>query len=178
MASGATLGKGSGMELLDLWESALGVGLEAKDLSASQMALRAVAIYVAVLAILRLAKKRFLGRASAFDVVVGIIVGSIASRAITGNAPLLPSLAATAAIIAMHWLFSALAVRSHGFGKLIKGDSQVLVRDGQLDEEVLRATHMTERDLEEALRQQGVKDLGEVAEARLERDGSVSVIEK
>ena len=172
------LRKGSGMELYDLWESALGVGLEAKDLSASQMALRAVAIYVAILTIIRLAKKRFLGRASALDVVVGIIIGSIASRTITGNAPLLPSLAATAAIVAMHWLFSALAVRSHGFGTLIKGNSQVLVRDGRLDDEVLRAAHMTERDLEEALRQQGVKNLEQVGEARLERDGSVSVIEK
>jgi uncharacterized membrane protein YcaP (DUF421 family) len=37
---------------------------------------------------------------------------------------------------------------------------------------------MTERDLEEALRQQGVKNLEQVAEARLERDGSVSVVEK
>lgn len=166
------------MDLLDLWESALGLGAEAKDLEPGQMALRAVAMYIVVLAIVRLAKKRFLGSASAFDVVVGIIVGSIASRAITGNAPLLPSLAATAAIIVMHWLFSAFALRSHGFGKLIKGSSRVLVRNGEVDDAGLRAVHMTQRDLEEALRQQGVDNLQKVSEARLERNGSVSVIER
>lgn len=166
------------MELYDHWERAFGVGLEAKDLSAAQMAARAALIYLMTLAFIRLAKKRFLAGASAFDVVVGIIVGSIASRTITGNAPLLPSTAAVAAIVAMHWLFSALAVRSHAFGKLIKGSSSVLVQDGQVDEETLRRDHMTHRDLEEALRQQGVKDLQQVEEAHLERDGSISVIER
>ncbi|MDP8912519.1 MAG: DUF421 domain-containing protein [Pseudomonadota bacterium] len=166
------------MELYDLWERALGVGLEAKDLSAAQMAARAALIYVVTLAFIRLAKKRFLAGASAFDVVVGIIIGSIASRTITGNAPLFPSMAAVAAIVAMHWLFSALAVRSHGFGKLIKGSSSLLVQAGQADEENLRRAHMSQRDLEEALRQQGVKDVQQVEEARLERDGSISVIER
>ncbi len=166
------------MSLDELWNVALGVGLEAKDLTAGQMAMRAVLIYVLTLAFVRLAKKRFLGGASPFDVVVGIIVGSIASRTITGNAPLLPSLAAIAAIIAMHWLFSALAVRSHGFGKMIKGTSRLLVENGQVDRQTLRAVHMSERDLEEALREKGIRDIGQVAEARLERDGSVSIIEK
>jgi uncharacterized membrane protein YcaP (DUF421 family) len=166
------------MELYDLWESGLGVGLEAKDLNVTQMALRAVAIYVAILAIVRLAKKRFLGSATPFDVVVGIIIGSIASRTITGNAPMLPSMAAAAAIVAMHWLFSAAAVRSHGFGSLIKGKSRLLIKDGAADESMLRAVHMTEDDLKEALRQQGVTEVGQVAEARLERDGSVSVVER
>lgn len=166
------------MAFYELWEGALGVGLEAKDLSAAQMALRAVLIYAVTLAFVRLAKKRFLAGANAFDVVVGIIIGSIASRAITGNAPMFPSMAACAAIMAMHWLFSALAVRSHGLGKLIKGSSSVLVENGKTDNEALRTAHMTERDLEEALRQQGIKDVGRVEEARLERDGSVSVIER
>ncbi len=166
------------MELDDIWALALGIGLEAKDLTAGQAAMRALVIYVVTLAFVRLAKKRFLGSASAFDVVVGIIVGSIASRTITGNAPLLPACAAIAAIVALHWLFSALALRSHGFGKLIKGGSRRLIENGQVDGDALRVSHMSERDLEEALRQQGVKDFAAVAEARLERDGSISVIER
>lgn len=166
------------MDLVDLWERALAVGSESTQISAPQMAMRAVLIYVTVLAFIRVAKKRFLGRASAFDVVVGIMIGSIASRAITGNAPMLPSMAACAAIIAVHWLFSAVAVRSHGFGALIKGSSSVMVEDGAPDSKAMRSAHMTDRDLGEALRQQGVEDLDQVKEARLERDGSVSVIKK
>ena len=166
------------MELQDLWTMALGVGEEAKDLSAGQAAARALVIYVVTLAFIRLAKKRFLGSASAFDVVVGIIVGSIASRAITGNAPLLPASAAIGAIVALHWLFSGIAMRWHGFGRMIKGDSSILIRSGQVDESALRSAHMTPRDVDEALREKGITDAAKVEEAHLERDGSVSIISR
>jgi uncharacterized membrane protein YcaP (DUF421 family) len=148
------------MELHDLWTMALGIGEEAKDINAGQAAMRALVIYVVTLAFIRIAKKRFLGSASAFDVVVGIIVGSIASRAITGNAPLLPASAAIGAIVVLHWIFSGIAVRWHGFGQAIKGGNSLLVRDG------------------EALRENGISDIAEVREAHLERDGSVSIIQK
>ena len=166
------------MDLQDLWTLALGIGVEAKDIGAGQAAMRAVIIYVITLAFIRIAKKRFLGSASAFDVVVGIIIGSVASRAITGNAPLLPATAAIAAIVALHWLFSAIAMRWHGFGKAIKGSSRLLVKDGEVDEAELKASHMSRRDLDEALREKGLTGLAKVAEARLERDGSVSIIQK
>lgn len=156
-------------------ELLLGIGREAQALSAGQMAGRAVVLYVATLAIVRLGKKRFLSRASAFDVIVGIVIGSIASRAITGNAPILPSLAATAAVVGLHWLVSAVAVRWYGFGRLIKGRDEVLIRQGVVDERALRAAHMTRRDLGEALREQGVTDATGVQQANLERDGKVSV---
>jgi uncharacterized membrane protein YcaP (DUF421 family) len=162
------------MDFLDL---IFGSG-EAADLSALQMAARALIIYLVTLAIVRLGKKRFMGRATAFDVIVGIMLGSIVSRAITGNAPMIPAMSAAAMVMALHWTFSALAVHWGGFGRLIKGRSRRLVQDGRPDEEALRAVHMTRHDLVESLRERGVGDLGQVAEARLERDGSVSVIRK
>ncbi|MBM7405985.1 MULTISPECIES: YetF domain-containing protein [Sphingomonas] len=161
---------------MDLAELLLGIGRETQALSAGQMACRAVVLYVATLAIVRIGKKRFLSRASAFDVIVGIVIGSIASRAITGNAPILPSLAAIAAVVALHWLVSAVAVRWHGFGHLIKGRDEILIREGIVDEHMLRAAHMTDRDLSEALREEGVADSASVKQAHLERNGKVSVI--
>ena len=82
----------NGMEWIDL---VFGAGKEAWDLTAPQMAARAALIYAVALAIVRIGKKRFMGRATAFDVIVGIILGSIASRAVTGNAPMIPTMTAT-----------------------------------------------------------------------------------
>jgi uncharacterized membrane protein YcaP (DUF421 family) len=155
----------------------LGLGVEGKELGASQMALRAVVVYVATVLMVRLGKKRFMGQSSAFDVILGIMLGSIVSRAITGNAPFVPALAAAGVLLAMHWLFSALAFRSHSFGKAIKGEARVLVRDGALDREAMRRAHISEHDLREDLRGEGVSRLERVAEARLERSGKLSVIE-
>lgn len=162
---------------MEALERIIGLGKEAMDLEIGEMALRAAIIYVVTLAIVRLGKKRFMGSGTAFDMIIGIMLGSMASRAVTGNAPMAPTMAACAVLVAMHWLFSAIAVRSHGFGVLIKGRDRLLVRNGKIEAPMMRKTHMTERDLEEDLRGEGVDDIGKVAEARLERNGRVSVVE-
>lgn len=154
----------------------LGLGAEAEELNAAQMALRAVVVFVVTVVMVRLGKKRFMGRGTAFDVILGIMLGSTMSRAITGNAPLFPVLAAGGVLIALHWLFSAIAVRWHGFGPLVKGHPQVLIRDGAIDRRAMRQAHVGERDLWEDLRAKGVSRLEQVAEARLERSGELSVI--
>src|SRR4051812_11208912 len=155
---------------------ALGLGLEGKELGIGQMTLRAVVVYVATVLIVRLGKKRFMGQSTAFDVILGIMLGSIVSRAVTGNAPFFPALAAATVLLGMHWLFSALAFRSHLFGKAIKGEPRTLVRDGTIDREAMRQAHMSEGDLWEDLRGESASRLGQVAEARLERSGRLSVI--
>ena len=163
-------------EIADWLDRALGLGLESQEISALQMCLRAIVVYIVTVLIVRLGKKRFMGRATAFDVILGIMLGSIVSRAVTGNAPLLPALVAAAILVAMHWVFSAIALQWHAFGRAIKGQPVLMVRHGKVDEKVMRKTHMTEHDLWEDLRGKSVSDLAQVAEARLERSGQLSVI--
>jgi len=162
-------------EIEGLLRFVLGIGLDNKEINALQMGLRAIIVYIVTVLMVRLAKKRFMGQATAFDVILGIMLGSIVSRAVTGNAPFLPALVAAAALLLMHWLFSGIAMRWHGFGGLIKGHSLPLVRNGQIDWEVMRTAHTTEHDLWEDLRGKGITDLKQVAEARLERSGQLSV---
>jgi uncharacterized membrane protein YcaP (DUF421 family) len=163
---------------MDALEQIIGIGKEASELDIGQMALRAAIIYTVTLAIVRLGKKRFMGSGTAFDMIVGIMLGSMASRALTGNAPMVPTMTGAAVLVFMHWLFSAIALRSHAFGTLIKGHAEILVQDGQLDPRMMRKTHMTEKDLDEDLRGGGVDDRSRVKQARLERNGSVSVVKQ
>jgi uncharacterized membrane protein YcaP (DUF421 family) len=90
-------------------EAVLGLGRESKDITVLQMAFRAAVTYAVTLAIVRLGKKRLMGGNTAFDVIVGVIIGSTVSRGLTGNAPLASTLAAAAAIVAMHWAVSAVS---------------------------------------------------------------------
>jgi uncharacterized membrane protein YcaP (DUF421 family) len=163
-------------EIEGLLRVLLGLGAEERQITVAQMALRAVVVYVVTVMVVRLGKKRFMGQGTAFDVILGIMLGSIVSRAITGNAPFFPALASAAVLVAMHWLLSAVALRWHGFGVMFKGHERLLVRDGRVDRETMRKVHMSERDLWEDLRSNGVSSLEEVAEARLERSGRPSVL--
>jgi uncharacterized membrane protein YcaP (DUF421 family) len=165
-------------ELFQMVRLFLGEGLESKEINAAQMVARALIIYVVTVFIVRLGKKRFMGRATAFDVILGIIIGSIASRAVTGNAPLVPAVAATAALVFTHWVFSAIAFRSESFGFFVKGKDDVIIREGKINPVAMRKTHMSDDDLQEDLRGEGVAEVREVKEARLERSGGLSVIKK
>ena len=77
----------------------------------------------------------------------------------------------------LHHLVASLALRSHWFSNFVKGCPRELVRDGKVDREALRKSKFTDHDLEENLRLNGgVTHASAVAEARLERNGSVSVV--
>ena len=74
-------------EISDALRVALGLGLESRDINSHQMGLRAAVVFIVTILMVRLAKKRFMGRATAFDVILGIMIGSIVSRAINGQQP-------------------------------------------------------------------------------------------
>jgi uncharacterized membrane protein YcaP (DUF421 family) len=157
-------------------DTVLGLSLKSEQLGFGHMAARAVLMYVILIWLVRSAKKRFLSRATAFDTILVIVIGSIAARALTGGTPYFPCVLALIVLVAMHWVFSYLGRESAWFSGLIKGHSTRLVRDGKIDHDALRRAHMSRDDLDEDLRQQGVRDPGTVAEARLERSGHLSVI--
>jgi len=164
-------------ELWAAFSRALGLEVEGKDLTTMNMVLRAVVVFVASIVMLKIGDKRFMGKSTAFDVFLGIVFGSTVSRAITGNAPFFPALAGGLTLVLLHWVFAAIAFRSHGFGKLVKGDSRLLVKDGEIRWDEMRKAHITEHDLNEALRSAGLEpDVSRVKAAHLERNGDVSVI--
>ncbi len=148
----------------------------AEELTLAQMCLRAVAVYLVLIVYLRFGKKRFLGEATALDAILVIVIGSTASRAITGNAPFGPTLAAAFVLILVHWAVSYLTERSRALSWMAKGTDTLLVRNGKVDRKALRAEHMSDEDLDEELRQEGIDDVRKVKEARLERSGRLSVI--
>ncbi len=162
----------------DAWAALLGLSSGTAHIDMGQAAARAALLYVATLALIRLGKKRFLGRGTPFDVVIAIVIGSIAARAIVGGSPILPSLAAMATLIALHWLFSLGAMHSRAIGALVKGRNRVLVCDGVIDHAAMRDEHLTMHDLEEDLRERGYDSLDRIAMVRIERNGRLSFVEK
>jgi uncharacterized membrane protein YcaP (DUF421 family) len=165
----------------NLWEVlrwALGIGIAPLDLSILQVCLRAVTIYLGGLLILRIGENRFLGKFTAFDIILGFILGGILSRAINGSGPLAPTLAATTLLVVLHFLLARTAFHSRRFGALVKGDAVLLVRDGEILWDGMHRMSLSERDLRQALRLKAhLVDLSHVQEARFERNGDISVIQ-
>jgi uncharacterized membrane protein YcaP (DUF421 family) len=166
------------MDIAHMLGGVFGISLKAEDIGFWQVAARAVLVYAALIIVLRVAKKRSLGRATPIDVVIVITIGSLASRGITGNAPVGNCLAAVLALVAMHWIIS-LITRDHAMiSDWIKGKPTRIIVDGKVDQSALLDAHMSDDDLLEDLRQKGVVSPTQAKQAVLERSGALSVIKR
>lgn len=153
------------------------LGLGAEDLTIWQMGLRTFIIYISAILLVKLGEKRFMGKNTAFDVIVGIMLGSILSRAITGTVSFFATIGAGAMLVGLHWLFAVASFHSDRFGNIVKGSDRVLVRDGEIQWDNMRKSHISRKDLELALRSNGkITDPDDVKVARFERSGDISVI--
>jgi uncharacterized membrane protein YcaP (DUF421 family) len=141
------------------------------------MMLRTVIVFFAALLIVRIGHKRFLGRYTPFDIVLGFIIGSTFSRAINGKAPLFESIAASFVLVGLHWILASITYRYKILDVVVKGKVRKLVENGEVLQDAMAESHITEGDLHEALRIQGkVTDVTEAGLAILERNGEISVI--
>ena len=148
-------------------------------LPAWQMALRATIVYSLAVTLVRLSRKRFLAKPSSFDLVLLLMLGSVLSRAITGNAPFFPTLAAGTVLILIHTFISAITFYSTRWGALIKGRAMILIKDGNVNWDNMRRAQLTERDLLSSLRRNAqLLDYSGVKLAILERNGEISIIKK
>lgn len=155
------------------------LGLDAETLTIWQMGLRTFIVYIAGLTMVRVGEKRFLGKSSAFDVIMGFTLGSLLSSAITRSSIFFATLVSSVLVVGMHWLFAIIAFRNDNFATLIKGKNRVLIRDGEIRWKGMRESNIGEQDLLGALRSEAkISDPSEVKEARLERDGGISVIKR
>ncbi|GGK89196.1 DUF421 domain-containing protein [Rufibacter glacialis] len=163
--------------LQELLESAVGIG--ADKLSVLHILVRSLLIYIIGIALVRLGKKRFLGKISAFDTVLAIIIGSLLSRAITDSDYFLHILAACLLLILLHRVFSLVAAYSDDFGALIKGNDRVILRNGELLHDAMKKSNLSEQDVIQSLRLNGnTDDVSKIRIARIERNGDISVIMK
>lgn len=157
----------------------LGPDGKATELTLLHITLRGFIIFVLGLAIVRIGDRRSLAEKTAFDAIFIVLVGSMLSRAINGTAPFFTTIGAGIALMIIHRAFAFGAFKSHWFGRLIKGDSLTLVRNGEIDWKEMKRSLVSEHDLEEDLRLDAkTEDISQIRTARLERSGDISFIKK
>lgn len=154
----------------------IAIGEAGGDIGWAEMSARAIVIFLYGLIVTRLGVWRAFGRWSTPDILVTIIVGSNLSRALTGPAPLLPTIAATTAFLLAWGLVSFAASRSDKLDWLFKGEAIQLIAGGSVDEDSMKKAVVSKRDLLEGLREKGVTQPLRVVTAFLERNGSITVI--
>jgi uncharacterized membrane protein YcaP (DUF421 family) len=167
------------MEIHKAISDVFGLSIEPRNLTMLHVSLRAFVVLIVTLLMTRMAEKRFLARINALDAILAFILGSMLSRAINGSAPFFPTLAGGFVLVLVHRAIATLAYRSERLGNLVKGQEEVVINEGKLQEKALRRNHVTRKDLFEELRLNGnLETPAKVKKAVIERSGEISVIKE
>ena len=149
-----------------------------EHLTLAQECARAVLIFFYGLLMLRLSGRRTFGDWSAVDIILSIIIGSALARALTGNAPLPGTLAAAAVLTALHVAVGYLVASSKTLSRIVEGAPAELGADGTIDHRTRRRCMISECDIHEALRGEGLEDAQGTKRIVLEASGAISIIKK
>jgi uncharacterized membrane protein YcaP (DUF421 family) len=144
-----------------------------------EFVLRAVIVYVVVLALMRLTGKRTVGQLTPFDLLVVVLLGNAVQNSLIGeDSSLLGGLILAATLLGLNSLVGLLSARSRRFDRFIEGSPVILARHGKVFREQLTHQAISERDFAIARRAAGYATLGEIELAVLETSGEITFIRR
>lgn len=141
--------------------------------------IRGSLIYLGIFVLLRVVLKREAGTLGMTDLLVVVLIADAAQNGMAADyKSVTDGLLLVATILFWSWLLNLLAYRSKWFGRITHPRALPLIRDGELNKRNLRQELITHEELMSILREHGVESVEEVADARMEGDGQISVIPK
>lgn len=141
-----------------------------------EVALRTTVLFVYTLLLLRLLGKRGVAQLSLFEVTIIIGLGSaVGDPMFHPDVPLLHGIVVISIIVLLYRVFMSLMRTNERFERFVEGEPICVVSEGRLVLDALEKERLSQQELFEILRANGVTQLGEVKCAYLEHSGRLSV---
>ena len=138
--------------------------------------LRTLVLYLVLILSIRLMGKRQIGQMEASEFVVTMLVANLAAIPMQDGAiPLYSGLVPILTVLGAELVLSGLILRSVAVRRFFCGKPVILIDNGKILSENLRATRVTLDELTGHLREKDVLDVSQVQYAILETDGNLSV---
>ncbi len=147
------------------------------DAPVFELILRGTLIYLFLFLVMRLLGRRVFGGFALSDLLVALLLAVAVREGLTGGFRTIgDAFISGATIIFWDRFIDRLAFHVPPLRKLLRQHPTLLIRDGELIIENARSQLITRAEIEEKLRAKGIASMKEVLEARLEPDGSFSVV--
>jgi len=141
-----------------------------------ELVVRGLAVYILLLAMVRISGRRTVGQFTPFDLLVVVLLSEAVSNSMTGgDQSLVGGLIVAATLVAINSLVALASSRSKRFEKVVDGSAVLIGRDGVFFDKVIRSCRLSEADVEEALREHDCPR-AEMKCAFLEADGEISIL--
>jgi len=114
----------------------------------------------------------------ASELVVTLLISDLAAVPMQEiGAPLLSGIVPIAVLVSVEIIMSAVLLRSAKLWRIVNGAPVVVIKDGKIEQKALRDLRMTNEDLFEGLRKNGIFKISSVKYALVETDGQMSVLQ-
>lgn len=142
------------------------------------MILRAVAIYLILLVVFKIAGRRALLQMTSFDLILLLIISEATQQALLGDDfSVTGAMLTIITLVVVDMLFGMVKKYISGAESAIDGSPVILVVHGELQNEKLKKVDVSCDDILVSARQNhGITTLEEIKYAILERNGHISII--
>jgi uncharacterized membrane protein YcaP (DUF421 family) len=143
-----------------------------------EIILRGTIVYLFLFILLRLLRRQA-GAIGIADLLVVVLIADAAQNAMASEyKSITEGLILVMTIVFWDYFLNWLDYRFAWLRRLLRPTPLLLIKDGRIYRRNLKQELITEEELMEKLREQGVESVEEVKEAYLEGNGSISVITK
>lgn len=147
------------------------------SLPLAEIVTRGTVIYWFLFLIFRFVVRRDIGSVGIADILILVIVADAAQNAMAGDGDsIADGIVLVSTLIFWNMLFDLLSYRFPAFRRFSEPSALCLVKSGQMIRRNMRREFITEDELLEKLREQGVESLQQAKYVYLEPSGAFSVI--
>ena len=144
-----------------------------------ELMVKCIIVYFVIIFALRLMGKREVGELSVFDVVIYLVMSELLAISITDtHSSIFRSLVPIAVLALMQIAISWILLKSKRIRDLFDGKAVILIRDGCIDQQMMRKERYSIDDLMSQLHGKDLSSPDEVAFAILENNGTLSILPK
>lgn len=141
--------------------------------------IRTIIVYAIIIFSIRVMGRRQVGELQPSELVVTILISNLASRPMEDRSlPLSIGILPIITLVCLEVFMSYALKNSPKFRKHICGSPQVIIRNGKIDQKVMKELRFSVDDLMEELRINSIFDFTEVDCAIVETTGELSVFKK
>ena len=136
---------------------------------------RATVIFLFLWFVTRILGKRTLGEMTAFELVLLVIMGDLVQQGVTQeDFSMTGAMLAVGTMALLILVFEWLGFRFPRTRKPLEGQPVIVVRNGEMLPRMMRYERLTDTELKEQMREQGIDDVRKVSLGVLEPDGRLS----
>jgi len=144
-----------------------------------ELVIRGILVYLFLVIVLRISGKRQIGQLAPIDLILLLVLSNSVQNAMNGgDNSFIGGVISAITLVGTHYLVAFLSFKFKCFEWLVDGSPTTLISDGVLNQKAMDSEFLTIKELESAMRANGIEDISKVKKAVLENDGNISIIVK